>query len=514
MNIKDLLLPLGLALVSFWLVQYFFFDKKGATDNTIRAGQQFTAPQTAQAAKPLNTEVDFIDMKRPARVVRTELETDGAHYVFSTDAASLERLEFKRQAGREWITLGTVFPPNEYEREQRCFLVALDENTPYFYQLVDKKETDCDYVLTYRTDHGDCSIEKEFKVYKHTYQIDLKMKFVPKGARIFEPRLFFGSPQIPELKGDLVSGVMSNDRGSVDKKALRSLDPRIGWFSPQLFGSDDKYFINAMVNDSNSFINRAYYNVVDQDRLFSILEGGQYDKEVSWGLSFYFGPKELHAMTAVDSTLEQTLDYAGWLAPIAKFMLAFLMFIFSYVGNYGWAIIILTLLIRLILLPFTFKGEQNMKKQADFQKKLAYIKQKYQNDKQRLAQEQSELIRKHGMPGMASCLPMLLQLPIFYVLSRVLQSSIELYQAPFILWIRDLSAPDPYYVLPILVAVSMLLQPQPASSDIKTRLPMMGMALVFGAFSSTFSAGLTLYIFSSTILNVVQAWIQRRLKKA
>jgi len=516
MNIKDFLLPLGLALISFWLFQYFFFGKKESGDSAIRAGQQFTAPQTAQAAKPLNTEIDFIDMKRPAPAVLTECETDGARYVFSTDGASLERLEFKRQAGKEWITLDTVFPPNEYEREQRCFLVALNEKTPFYYQLVDQKETDCDYVVTYRTDFGDCIIEKQFKVYKHNYQLDLEMRFIPKSgeAKLFEPRLFFGSPQIPELKGDIISGIMFNDRGSVDRKALRSIDPRSGWFNPKLFGSDNKYFINAMINDPENFTRRAYYNIIDQNKLISILEGPQSEKEASWSLSFYFGPKELKAMAAVEPALEQTLDYSGWLAPIAKFMLAFLMFLFAYLGNYGWAIIVLTIIIRLLLLPFTFKGEQSMKKQAEFQKKLAYIQQKYKHDRQQLAKEQSELIRKHGMPGMAGCLPMLLQLPIFYVLSRVLQCSIELYKAPFILWINDLSAPDPYYVLPILITVSMLFQPQPTSSDIKTRLPMIGLALVFGGISSTFSAGLTLYIFSSTILNVGQSWIQRLFKKA
>lgn len=517
MNIKDFLLPLGLALISFWLIQYFFFGRQQTpTDSAIKSGQQFTAPQTAQAAKPLNTEIDFIDMKRPAPAVRTELETDTARYVFSSDGASLERLEFKRQAGKEWITLDTVFPPNEYEKEQRCFLIALNEKTPYYYQLVDQKESDCDFILTYRTDFGDCTIEKQFRIYKNSYQLDLEMKFIPKksAAKLFEPRLFYISPQMPELRDDIISGIMCNERGSIEKKALRSIDPRSGWFSPALFGSDNKYFIHAMINDYDNFIRRAYYNIIDQNKLISILEGPRDDKEASWKLSFYFGPKELKAMAAVEPTLEQTLDYAGWLAPIAKFMLAFLIFLFGYLGNYGWAIVVLTLLIRLLLLPFTLKGEQDMKKRAEFQKKLSYIQQKYKHDRQRLAQEQSELIRKHGMPGMAGCLPMLLQLPIFYVLARVLSSSIELYKAPFVLWITDLSARDPYYILPILITISMLLQPQPPSADIKTRLPLMGLALLFGAFSSTFSAGLSLYIFFSTILNVVQSWIQQAFKKA
>jgi len=517
MNIKDFLLPLGLSLIGFWLIQYFFFGRQQApADSVIRSGQQFTAPQTEQAAKPLNTEIDFIDMKRPVPVVRTEVETDSARYVFSTDGASLERLEFKRQAGKEWITLDTVFPPNEFEKERRCFLVALDEKTPYYYKLVDQKEDDCDVTLTYRTDFGDCSIEKQFRIFKHSYQLDFEMKLVPKQGitKTFEPRLFYISPQMPGLSDDVISAIIRNERGSVEKKALRSIGPCSGWFSPALFGSDNKYFIHAMINDYDNFARRAYYNIIDQNKLISILEGLGSSQQSSWKFSFYFGPKELNAMAAVEPALEQTLDYAGWLAPIAKFMLAFLIFLFGYLGNYGWAIILLTILIRLMLLPFTIKGEQDMKKRAEFQKKLSYLQQRYKHDRQQLAQEQSELIRKHGMPGIAGCLPLLLQLPIFYVLSRVLSSSIELYKAPFMLWITDLSARDPYYVLPVLITISMLLQPQPSSTDIKTRLPLIGLSLLFGALSGTFSAGLSLYILFSTILNVAQTWIQRVFKKA
>jgi YidC/Oxa1 family membrane protein insertase len=514
MNIKDFLLPLGIALISFWFIQYFFLGKQQLSpDGLVKSGQHFVAPQAAQAAKPLNTEIDFIDMKRPAQAAQTEVETDGARYIFSTVGASLERLEFKRQVGKEWLTIDTIFPPNEYEKEQRCFLVALDEKTPYYYHLVDRKEDENDVTLMYRTDFGDCTIEKKFIIFKHSYQLDLEVHCIPKKGitRAFELRLFYISPRMPELK-DVVSALVQTERGSLEKKLLTSLDPRSGWFNPPLFGSDSKYFIHAMINDATNFAQRAYYSIIEQTKLISILEGSKISQESSWKFSFYFGPKELGALNAVLPILEQTLDYAGWLAPIAKFTLAFLIFLFGYLGNYGIAIIVLTILIRLLLVPFTIKGEQDMKKRADYQKKLSYLQERYKHDRQRLAQEQAELIRKHGMPGMASCLPLFLQLPIFFVLSRVLSSSIELYKAPFMLWITDLSASDPYFILPLLITVTMLLQPQPPSTDIKTRLPVMGLSLLFGAISATFSAGLSLYIFCSSLLQVVQTMIQRRIK--
>jgi len=518
MNIKEFLLPLALAIVSFWFFQYFFFGKQQLpADSVERSGQRFVAPEGAQVAKPLNKEVDFIDMKRPALAVITNIETDGAYYHFSSDGASLERLEFKRQAGQEEIAIDTVFPPNDNEKEQRCFLVALPEKTPYYYKLVNKEEDENDVKLTYRVDYGDCVVEKKFTVFKHTYQLDLNVKLIPKQGASCNARIFFISPFMPEVKNDIISGIFRNEQGKIEKVALKSINPQDGWIKPSLFGSDNKYFIQAMIANDD-FVQRAYYVIVNQSKILSILEGPPVAQEKSWNLSFYFGSKDLKALNAVDPALEQTLDYASgflaWFAPIYKFMLALLIFLYGYVKNYGLAIILLTLLIKLILMPFTMHGESDSRKQrADFQKKQSYLQQKYKHDRQRLAQEQAQLIKKHGIPGVGlGCLPNLLQIPIFIALSRVLSSSIELYKAPF-LWISDLSASDPYYILPILITISILLQPQPTTGDVKTRLPMIGLALVVGGFSTAFSAGLALYIFASNILQVAQGYIQRSFSK-
>jgi YidC/Oxa1 family membrane protein insertase len=178
-----------------------------------------------------------------------------------------------------------------------------------------------------------------------------------------------------------------------------------------------------------------------------------------------------------------------------------LKFLYSLIGNYGLAIIVLTVLVKLLLLPFTYKSEASMRQQAEVQKKLAYLQQRYKDDPEKLNQERTELIRKHGMPGLGGCLPLLLQLPLFIALSRVLYSSIELYKAPM-WWIPDLSASDPYYILPIGVAIVMLLQA--ATVDAKQRLSVIAMALVFGALTVNFASGLALYIFVSTLLTVVQ----------
>jgi YidC/Oxa1 family membrane protein insertase len=153
-----------------------------------------------------------------------------------------------------------------------------------------------------------------------------------------------------------------------------------------------------------------------------------------------------------------------------------------------------------------------MKKMQGMQKKLAYIEQKYKHDPERLRKEKAELISKHGMPGLGGCLPLFAQLPIFFALSRVLTNSLELYKAPF-LWVCDLSAPDPYYILPIVIALSMIFQGL-SSGEGKQQFISLAMALVFGAFSARFSAGLCLYIIVGTLFFAIQTFLQEKMKKA
>jgi YidC/Oxa1 family membrane protein insertase len=248
--------------------------------------------------------------------------------------------------------------------------------------------------------------------------------------------------------------------------------------------------------------------VCGQNGVSAILEGPTVVAETEWLMSFYLGPKEIEAMASVDVRLEQTLDYAGIFSFISKGMLKFLIFLFRYIHNYGLAIILLTLIVKLLLLPFSLKGEKGMKEGKEMQKKMSYVQQKYKDDPERLAQEKAELIRKHGMPGLTGCLPLLLQFPIFIALNRVLSGSIELYKAPLGLWISDLSIPDPYYVLPFIIFLTMLLQT--ATAQPSQRLMMVAMGLLFGVISASFSAGLALYLCVNTIFTIAQTILYKK----
>jgi len=515
MKFKDLLLPMALALLTTFLIHRFFFTTKNGSsaEPTVKSGQSFVAPKSKQEIKPLNKEIDFINEKRSHKTVLTEFETDLAKFVFSNDGASIDRLEFKGGVNGKLKALGTVFPVASTEKENKCFLLAFGEKTPYYYKFVGKTDKDDSIEVQYRYDSStNGTVEKKITIYKNTNKIDLTITVEPKKIleEGVEPRIFFPSPLMPELRDtDVISSVVADEKGKIAKTEKSRLNDYMGWVSPKFFGTDSKYFAHIMIDDPDKFVKRAYHRVSDKKLLFSILEGPKVTEKSSWTISFYFGPKEENALIAVDPRLEKILEYAGLLSPISKFLLMILKFLYKYLKNYGLAIIVLTFCIRLLLLPFSIKAESGMKKRLEFQKKLEYLQKKYRHDKAALARERAELIKRHGMPGLGGCLPLFLQLPIFFALTSVLRSSIELYKAPF-LWITDLSAQDPYYIFPILIAGSMLLQA--FTVEAKQRFTMLAMALVFGAVAVSFSAGLALYIFASVGLGLLQTYLVKRFK--
>ena len=498
MNIKDLFFPFILTVSTVWFINYFFFSKKDV------AQYQFTAPQSAVECALLNRMIDLVDTKRVTPKIET-VQTSWGTLEFSTNGAALTRLEFERQMDRKTQLISTIFPPEEDEREDRAFILALNDGAPYTYRLADRRETDDTIELEFEGSSEAARIKKTFVVHKNIHQMDLKLSIDPKGDNVVQVRLFYPAPIMPALKeqnqiaGDLIDGA------DKFKKLYRdSIKPDTFWVNPALFGTENKYFMHALVRDADGFTQRAYYKLIGEKQLAAIIEGPATNKETEWTLSFYLGPKESSAMAAVDQRLEKALDYSGFWAPISRLLLLILSWLFGYLHNYGWAIVVLTILIKLLLIPFSLRGERGMKERTETQKRLQYLKQKYKNDPQARQQAEMEFMKKHGL-GLGGCLPQLAQVPIFFGLSRVLSSSIELYGASF-LWMKDLSAPDPYYILPIILVIGML-GSMAATADAKQRLPMVAMSIAFGAFSMSFSAGLVLYLALRGVVNVVKARI-------
>ena len=225
-------------------------------------------------------------------------------------------------------------------------------------------------------------------------------------------------------------------------------------------------------------------------------------------LSFsgYMGPKEFKVLEGLNPELTDVIEY-GWFTFIAKPMFLFLQFLQSYIGNWGWTIVILTILIKLILYPLSYKGMVSMQKLKDLAPKMKEIQAKYKDDKQKQSAHMMELYKKHGANPMGGCLPLVLQIPVFFAIYRVLLNSIELKGAEWILWIHDLAEMDPYFVLPILMGASMFLQqkitPNTMQDEMQKKIFQM-LPIVFTFFFLWFPAGLTLYWFINNVFTISQ----------
>lgn len=232
----------------------------------------------------------------------------------------------------------------------------------------------------------------------------------------------------------------------------------------------------------------------------------------------YVGPEIAENLTPLAKGLERTVDY-GWLWFISLGLFWVLKNIYRLVGNWGVAIVLVTILIKLIFYKLSESSCRSMARMRDLMPKMQTLKERYGDDKQKLHQATMELYKRENINPLnfGGCLPMLIQIPFFIALYYVLVGAVELRHAPFIFWIRDLSAADPFYVLPILMGASMVLQQRltPSSADPAQAKMMMFMPVVFTVFFLNFPSGLVLYWLVNNLLSILQQWhINRKLAVA
>ena len=222
----------------------------------------------------------------------------------------------------------------------------------------------------------------------------------------------------------------------------------------------------------------------------------------------YIGAKEYSVLKSLSPELTDVIEY-GWFSFLSKPFFAVIVWIYSFVGNWGWAIILFTLLVKIILFPLSYKGMMSMQKLKDLAPKMKEIKEKYGKDPQKMNMKMMEMYKKHGANPMGGCLPMLLQIPVFFALYRVLLNADELQGAPWILWIGDLSKMDPYFVLPILMGASMYFQQRITPSNITDPLQekiFKFFPVIMTVFFVTFPSGLVLYWLTNNILSIAQQY--------
>jgi len=230
---------------------------------------------------------------------------------------------------------------------------------------------------------------------------------------------------------------------------------------------------------------------------------------------FYAGPKEYDRLKAIGNGFQQTVDF-GWFSFIARPLFVALKYFHGLIGNYGWSIIIITFIIKLAFAPLTHKQQKSMKRMQKLQPKIVELKEKFKGDPQRMNAEMMELYKREKVNPLGGCLPMLIQVPVFIALYKVLYNAIELRGAPFMWWLTDLSAKDPYYILPILMGVSMFVMQKmtPTTADSAQNKIMMIMPVVLTFMFINLPSGLVLYFTVSNLLSMAQQFYINRTVEA
>lgn len=516
--LKNLIFALALTWVSMQVFGYFFGGKKDAIQGEIRPGQQAQALMSEELFKPLSFDIAFSDQKAPTEEI-TEIDTDYCKLIFSSYGAVLRSIDFKEHLNKNGKPLRTIYDRGSMDDEQRkkgCFLLAYEEKTPYFYKLVDTNRGIDKTELVYRAEYEGWTITKTFGIYKKSYQIDVSLSFdSDKKHHAMKPRFLFTSPYIAELGDDSISIIAYNERkDSIERKDITS-EQDVAWYwkcTNPIFGAEDRYFVHAMINDQSKFTQRAYFKNYDSSVISPILEGPTIAQNQKYTLSFYIGPKVFDHLASVDQRLQEIKSF-GWLSWICKLLLKLLQYLYDLIGNYGLAIIAMTFILKLPFVPLSMYARKKVKEYQKYQPLINRIREKYKHDQVLQHQEFMKFHKDHNLspttPAMG-CLPLVIQIPILFGLYRVLSNYLDLYQAPFFGWLTDLSATDPYYVLPILLGLfSLWQQSLMPVADEKQRFVSMFMAVIMTVAMASFPAGLVLYWLMNTLFTIAEEYAHK-----
>ena len=383
--------------------------------------------------------------------------------------------------------------------------------------------------VAFRWDRGDgLTVEKVYTFHRGDYRIDVEFRVKNASSQAFraDAYLQFVEHLVPierslfSTEGYSYSGPAFHDgtkyeKLHVDELAERPLERTLagGWIAVL-----QHYFVAAVLprgegagasrpEDQNSYFARSLggtdyaAGVVLPAREIAPGASG------SFAAQLWLGPKLQDRLASVAPGLELSVDY-GMLTIFAKPLFWLLEKLHGFVGNWGWAIVLLTLVVKLVFYKLAETSGRSMAKMRKVAPKLEQLKERYKDDRQKLNEGMLELYRKEKINPVSGCLPILIQLPVFIALYWVLLESVELRQAPWILWIGDMSAKDPYFVLPLLMGIAMWAQMKlnPPPPDPVQAKVMMFMPIMFTGMSAFFPAGLTLYWLINTALSVLQQW--------
>ncbi|KTD53573.1 cytoplasmic insertase into membrane protein, Sec system [Legionella santicrucis] len=363
-------------------------------------------------------------------------------------------------------------------------------------------------------------VKKEFIFTKSSYLIDIDYKIANQGNHewtgYMNTQLIRSSPKEDKSSVFHVGSYTGASYSEPGKhryqkvsfndmnKANLDVDSKGGWVAMQ-----QHYFLSAWIPDANS-TNKFYTRSVNNDYTIGAVSQPitlQPNQDKTIGSKLYVGPEITSVLKDIAPSLDLTVDY-GILWFLSSLLFSLMKVINNVVGNWGWSIVLVTVLIKLAFYRLSAASYKSMAGMRKLQPKLQALRERYGDDKAKISQATMELYKQEKVNPLGGCLPIVIQIPVFIALYWVLLESVELRQAPFILWIKDLSDADPYHVLPLIMGATMLIQQKlnPAPPDPMQAKVMMFLPVLFTGLFWGFPAGLVLYWIVNNTLSILQQW--------
>ncbi len=361
------------------------------------------------------------------------------------------------------------------------------------------------------------TIIKNYTFYPTTYSFDLSIQLIS-NADLVNGKLNLSllSAWDKEDKAEMYSFIgpvtYNGEELLEDDSEELGQSPKIYKENTVWSGYTSKYFLKAIYPGEQ--IDKLFITAGEgyvENRFTTPLISLQTGEKTTFNYSSYFGPKQDEYLVAAGHEFKDAIHY-GFFHPLAKPLMVVLKFFYNFIGNYGISVILLTICIKLLFWPLTQKSYKSMKGMQKLQPEMKKMREKYGSDKQKLNQEMMSFYKDNKVNPLGGCLPMVIQIPVFFALYRVLLGSIELRHAPFMMWITDLSAKDPYYVTPLIMGVTMFFQQKmtPTNMDPTQEKIMLMMPVVFTFMFLNFPAGLVLYWLTNNLLTILQQYLIRR----
>ncbi len=540
---KKVILAFALSVAVFVLYSFFLGPKEPVKPPTSKPGQPSSTPiaESQAVAPPVTAAADAPTTSsapssaKPAKDIT--VKTKWYQAVFSERGGSLKSFKltaYKERLGDKALKeLIEVREADQYPLQLEWIKKTQPPLNQAFFQAdrtsLELTPQQPQGILNFRfvSDQG-ISVIKTFTFSYDSYRIGLGLKVINGASKPLDDNLAIlleNSFPKTDRAAAAFQGELSLVNGKFESKNISKFDKESVQTGKIEWGAlSDTYFMGALAPVDSEGIVSLKTSRPAPDQLMSTfilppinLPSGA-EKTLQYAL--YFGPRDLNILTPLNLQLEKAVNF-GFFDIVSKPLLWVLNFFYGYLHNYGWAIILLTILVKIVFWPLTHKSYKSMKDMQKLQPKMAKIREKHKDNKEQMNQEMMALYKTYKVNPMGGCLPMVIQIPVFFALYSLLGYAIELRHAPFLLWITDLAAPDrlpigvpiPYVgegipVLTLLMGVSMFIQQKmtPTTGDPTQAKIMLFLPVVFTFMFINFAAGLVLYWLVNNVLSIGQQY--------